>query len=339
MVEAVAMATGRDLLGVGFDRMPRAPLRVLVWNGEDPKVELELRLAAIQKHYGVPDAELGGLFLVSGRQMPLRISSAQDKGVARLKALIRHYRIDVMMVDPFVSSHGAAENDNMAIDGVAKAWSAIAEDCGCAVDLVHHIRKPQASNGNIDLTVDDARGASALVNASRNARVLSPMGDKVAVQFGIPNRRAYFAIQHDATKANMVPGMVGTDWYHFASVDMDNGEPFPVDGGQPIPSDNVGVVERWTPSAPVASQPANIVAAQTEIAKGSYRMSSQAKGWVGAPIADALGMDAKSDRRVIEAIVREWVRDGWLKIVEKLDSHREMKEFIEVGNTPPEHEF
>jgi hypothetical protein len=336
MVEAVAMASGRDLLGVGADHMPREPLRVLIWNGEDPRAELELRLEAIQLHHGVSEAEIGGrLFMLSGREVALNI----PKMTGSLKKTLRHHRIDVMLVDPFVSSHQANENDNMAIDGVAKAWSAIAEDCHCAIDLVHHIRKPSASNGTMDLTVDDARGASALINASRNARVLSPMGTKVAAQFGIVNPRAYFANQKDATKANMVPGMVGTDWFHFASVDMGNGDMFPVDGLGPIPADNVGVVEKWIPSTPLAAQPANIVAAQAEIAKGSFRMSSQAKGWVGAPIAGVLGLDAKADRRVLETVVRDWVREGWLVVVEKLDSHREMKEFIEVGNAPEVPEF
>ena len=46
MVEAVAMASGRNLLGV----TPAGRMRVWVWNGEDPLEELERRVAAILPH-------------------------------------------------------------------------------------------------------------------------------------------------------------------------------------------------------------------------------------------------------------------------------------------------
>jgi hypothetical protein len=333
MVEAVSMATGRDLLGVGGDRMPREPLRVLIWNGEDPMSELRLRLSAVGRHHGVTNAELGGrLFMLSGREKALRLGGSHHKAdLAWIRAVVKQKGIDVVMIDPFVSSHRVSENDNMAIDMIAKAWSAIAEECSCAVDLVHHIRKPGNGTGGVDLTVDDARGASALVNASRNARVLSPMPDKVAKECGIGNRRAYFAIQHDATKANMVPGMVGSDWYHFASVDMGNDDPFPVDGLGPIAADNVGVVEKHTLSLPIAEVEENISICQDEIAKKDHRMSPQSPDWVGIPIAGVLGLEPKGDRRIIENIIKNWLRDGWLVAVEKVDKTRHAKEYIEVG--------
>jgi hypothetical protein len=49
LVEAVAMATGQNLLGVE----PLRPMRIWYWNGEDPQEELERRVLAICLHYGV----------------------------------------------------------------------------------------------------------------------------------------------------------------------------------------------------------------------------------------------------------------------------------------------
>src|SRR6476659_2616382 len=49
MVEAVAMASCRALLGV----KPVKKLKVWYWNGEDPQLETDRRFAAICKHYGV----------------------------------------------------------------------------------------------------------------------------------------------------------------------------------------------------------------------------------------------------------------------------------------------
>jgi RecA-family ATPase len=49
--------------------------------------------------------------------------------------------VDVLVIDPFVSSHGVNENDNSAIDAVAKTWARIAKRANCAIVLVHHSRK------------------------------------------------------------------------------------------------------------------------------------------------------------------------------------------------------
>ena len=54
---------------------------------------------------------------------------------------IKEHAIDVLVVDPFVSCHEVFENDNPAIDMVAKEWSRVAELGSCAIHLVHHTRK------------------------------------------------------------------------------------------------------------------------------------------------------------------------------------------------------
>ena len=64
LVEAIAMATGRPLLGVAVPKR----LRVWYWNGEDPLEEIERRVAAICIHYGIDGRDLEDfLFLDSGR--------------------------------------------------------------------------------------------------------------------------------------------------------------------------------------------------------------------------------------------------------------------------------
>jgi hypothetical protein len=50
LTEAIAMATGRALLGI----TPRQRCRVWYWNGEDPREETEPRIAAICLHFGIP---------------------------------------------------------------------------------------------------------------------------------------------------------------------------------------------------------------------------------------------------------------------------------------------
>ena len=82
------------------------------------------------------------------------------------------YNIDVVIVDPFVSSHRLNENDNSGMDLVVKAWGRIAEQGHCAVELVHHVRKSQAGQA---AAYGDARGASALTDAARHVRRLVKM--------------------------------------------------------------------------------------------------------------------------------------------------------------------
>jgi hypothetical protein len=68
MVEAIAMASGRALLGV----KPIKKLKVWYWNGEDPQSETDRRFAAICMHFGIKQEEIEGyLFANSGRDMPI----------------------------------------------------------------------------------------------------------------------------------------------------------------------------------------------------------------------------------------------------------------------------
>src|SRR6185436_7946730 len=139
ITEALAMVTGRPLLGP----TPVGRLRVWLWNGEDPTEEIERRLMAAALHFGIDTTECEDrLFVDSGRVSPIILAEETQNGVVinapvftALKTEIRDKGIDAMTIDPFVSSHRISENDNMAIDKVAKAWAQLAEETDCAFDL------------------------------------------------------------------------------------------------------------------------------------------------------------------------------------------------------------
>ena len=77
LVEAVAMASGRNLLGVE----PVRPMRVWYWNGEDPQEELERRVLAICLHYGIDHREVEkSLFLDSGRDTEIIVATQTKTG-------------------------------------------------------------------------------------------------------------------------------------------------------------------------------------------------------------------------------------------------------------------
>jgi hypothetical protein len=236
--------------------------------------------------------------------------------VEDITAAIRQNNIDVMIIDPFVSSHRVTENDNGAIDRVAKTWSAIAAKTNAAIEIVHHSRK----TGGAEVTVEDGRGASAHVAASRSARVLNVMSETEATK-AVENRRLFFRV--DNGKSNVAPPSDAPEWYKLESTELGNG-------------DNVGVAMPWKMPNPFDSiTKADLRAAQKAVSEGGpWRADPQADDWVGKPIAEALKRDINDPdtRRDIKAMLKIWIKNGMFKRVEVKDPNsRKTKPCIEVG--------
>lgn len=324
--EALAMVTGRPLVGT----RPDQPLKVWLFNGEDPLEEMERRVMAACLHFGLcREALEGSFFLDSGRDTPLTLAHQERAGLTIHRPLARHLiaaiksrGVDVLIIDPFASSHAVNENDNMAINAVVKEWGVIADQAGCAIELVHHTRK--GGPGQTESTVDDARGASALPAATRSTRVVNLMTKNQATQWDIEVRQAYFRI--DSGKANMSAPGRKPEWRRFVNVDLGNG---PV--GK---SDEVGVIEAWSPPAVFQGvTPVDTLAVQQKVAAGDWRSSPQCANWVGVAVAEVLGMSLgkTSDKARIKAMIEEWLRTGALVEEEALDDKRKPRPFVRVG--------
>ncbi|WP_238179394.1 AAA family ATPase, partial [Methylobacterium dankookense] len=326
IAEALAMTSGRDLLG----EQPASLLKVWYWNGEDPLDELQRRVMATAMHYdlGREDVE-GRLFLNSGRQTEIVIAEQTRNGITiavpvveAVKRTIVENGIDVVIIDPFVSSHRVSENDNNAIDRVAKAWGKVAEETNCAVELVHHARK----TGGNEVQMEDARGAVALISASRTGRILNAMTREEAERAGVERRRLHFRV--DNGKANLAPPPEGSDWFKLASVPLGNG-PLGTDG------DSIGVVTRWKWPDPLADLSVDdLRRAQAAVrAGGPWRENVQAADWVGKPIAQALGIDLsdKLQREKVKRLLRIWIANGMFVVVTGQDEKSRPRPMIEVG--------
>lgn len=329
--EAVSMVTGRSLLG---GDLPRRKLRVWLWNLEDPREEMERRLAAVLLHFQIDGAELDGLFVDSGRTSPLMLATkVRDQVVVAEPVVddlireIREKRIDAVIVDPFVSSHSVPENDNGAIDRVVKTWAHIAEATSCAVELVHHARKPP-SGSSAPFTVDDARGAVSLIGAVRSARILNVMSDDEAAKAAVPaeQRRSYFRI--DDGKANMRPPIEAATWQRIVSVPLDN---------QTVDDDGdwVGVVTPWAmPGAMEGVSGEQVRKVQDRIAEGEWAESEQANDWAGHAVAEALEINlyAEGSRQRVKTLLRAWIKGGALKVERRRDMKKGRdKPFVIVG--------
>jgi len=335
IVEALALVTGKSLLNI----KPERQFRVWYWNGEDPMEELQRRFAAALKHYGLAAEDIGDrLFVDSGRTMPIVIAEdlrydtyIAEPVVHEVIATINKNQIDVLIIDPFVTCHRVSENDNSAIERVTKSWSHVADEAKCSVMLVHHSRKVGSGEGGV--TVDDGRGASALLAAARSARALNTMRDREAQDAEIEERERRLYFRADGGKTNLTRPPEVADWFKLISVDLENPGEADWDTG-----DQVGVVTSWT--YPKATEPKttgnDIARAQDAISVGGpWRADQRAKNepWVGIPVAEALGLNLlkKSDKRAVVKMVDDWLRSGLLKRVDRRDGHHETHAYVEVG--------
>lgn len=330
LAEGMAMASGKPLLGV----KPRTRLKVGYWNGEDPFEETERRaLAAMMLHDLGPGDLNGWLHLGSGREDPLVIAEQTQGGttilspnVERVLDTIRDLALDVVIIDPFVSSHRVTENDNNAIDAVVKAWAGIADKANVAIELVHHTRK---TNG-AETTVEDGRGASAMLAAVRSARVLNPMSKEERERADVKPTEAYFRVENG--KANLAPPAEGADWFQVASVFLGN-EGYAEDGVWER-EDNVGAVRPWKWPDPFDGVSANdLYAVQKAVEAGSWRENPQASEWVGKAVAEVLSLDLddKNEREKVKGLLRTWIKNGALVRVIGSDEKSRERPMIEVG--------
>ena len=327
--------------------LPPKRARVWYWNGEDPFDELERRIGAACLHYGITAAELDGwLFVNSGRDPTSEVVIAtQDRNgttiavpmVEALVATIQAKQIDVVMIDPFISSHQVPENDNNAIDAVAKTWTRIADVTNIAIDLAHHTRK----TGGAAVTVEDGRGASALLGAVRPARVLNVMTeDEAAKAAVVDGRRRYFKVEDGKNNLALPPDKL--DWYRSESIFLGNGDPNdPNDHG-----DDMGVVTAWEwPDLMKGVTTEDFEKVAAAIQAGEWRHDIQAGTWVGIAVSRALGWEnvaavkgetmtrqKKILRAQVSAMLSTWIHEGRLVKVEREDRFRKQKTFVEVAD-------
>ena len=269
---ALSLASGRSFLG---KEVYGGPKRVWIWNLEDDLDELARALQGAAIHYGLTERDVAGrLFLDSAMEGSGLCTASTIDGEFRLiqpvydglVSELQRRQIDVLIIDPFISSHEVDENDNGKIDKIAKAWARVAKTAGCAIVLVHHTSKAGAG----EVTALSSRGAVALIDASRTTLVLNRMDDMDAQRLGIQadERRRYFRVQAD--KCNRAPAEAA-DWYQLVSVDLGNAT-------SELPSDSVGVAEPWRLPDPFDDISVDdLRTVQSRIAERRWRESHQAE--------------------------------------------------------------
>jgi hypothetical protein len=336
-VDVLAMVTGRTLL----PRMrPKDALRVWYINGEDPLEELYRRFKAARMRYNLTIADLGDrLFLDSGRSLRLVVAIEDRQGVKILRPVIsalveelKARRIDVLVIDPFVSSHEISENDNSGIDMVMSEWIGVADAAGVGIEFVHHARKA-AQGLDPDSSVDAARGASALVAKMRSVRALARMTKKEGKQLGLTTTyRNLFRVTDAAS--NLAPWVDDeTEWLKLDNVDMGNGPADTTDGSSRwSEGDHVAVVVAWSLSSNDAGKADSMTVVQA-LGTEAWREDAQARDeWVGHVVATALHLDLTEpdDKMTVKRLIGKWVKDGVLERVQLPDKNRIRRWYVKA---------
>jgi hypothetical protein len=333
---ALALATGRALLD---KTVWDGPKRVWLWNLEDSLEEMARLIEAARLHWKVSAGDIDGRLFVdsalSGADLKMAVENRDGFKIIRpvveaLVAELLERQIDVLIVDPFVSSHSVSENDNGAIDAIAKEWARVGVRANCSIVLVHHTRKL----GGTEATAEQARGAIALVGAARSVIALNKMTPDEAGQFGIEgeDRRRFFRAYDD--KNNRTPPADKSDWYQLASVDLGNG---PIGGH----GDSLPVVLPWSPPDAFSGVTLDhLVRVQAKVREVDYRKDPQSPNWVGEAVASVLDLDV-SDRKGKDAarvkkLLRKWVENGVLVEETGKDEKRRERMFVRIGRAATE---
>ncbi len=308
MAMVLALVAGRPLLGEHiFSQVNGA-----VMNLEDPMEELERRLAALMmRHHVTSDEIRGRLFLDDGEGRGLCLAELGDDGFTvvhpdeqALIAQIEENHIGVVVCDPFAESHSLEENSNPQMVKAAAAWRRVARATGCAVLLVHHVRKGDATG------IDAARGAKALTDSARVGLLLTTMAEPEGESFNISADDRWQYVRLDDAKRNMAPAAKAR-WFRLEQVSLGNtSDPIYPHG------DKVAAVVPWEPptiwsdtTTAQLNKILDIIA--TPPAGWLYSPSRRGrdhKRWAGTVVVDEIGCSEKQ----ADAIIKKWLDTGLL---------------------------
>jgi AAA domain len=136
---SLAVAAGSSALG----RFPaRAQGPVLFFGAEDGQADLRIRFEGIARARGLA---LDGLpiFLLDVPQLRLD----RDQHLDRLRATVAAHKPLLLVLDPFVRLvSGIDENSATEVSAILGALRTLQRDLGCAVLLIHHMRKTPSAH-------------------------------------------------------------------------------------------------------------------------------------------------------------------------------------------------
>lgn len=226
---AAHLALGLDFAGF----KTRKACKSIIYNGEDNVEEQSRRLLAICMVYGFDyDNVRRNVLLLSAREFKLQLVTREGNRPTRNEVVIQQLtekckdpNVGLLVLDPLVKIHQCDENDNNAMDVVMEALTDIAENAHIAVAVLHHTGKAgdqrqEARIGNADI----ARGASAVINASRVAYTLLNASRQDAEDYGFADSERHMWVRLDDAKMNLTLASDKATWFKKDAVKIASGD-------------------------------------------------------------------------------------------------------------------
>ena len=169
----------------------------------------------------------------------------------------------------------------------------LADATNSAIGLVHHVRK---ANGQ-EADIDSVRGAGSLIGAARVARVINKISKQDATKLRIDEETAKSVFRVENGKANLSPPAENSVWRKMVGEHLANGE-------------WVGVAHQYQPPSAETIPESDYLKVQRaiELSKTPARFAQAASDWAGYLAAEALGVDIgrgnKSDRSHDQEVAR-----------------------------------
>jgi hypothetical protein len=219
-------------------------VNVLLINNEDDYEELDRRIQAVLRYFGITEEELDGkFFCLSGYGRPFMIAHSPTRGVVNPSEAVEFMtryctekKIGAVILDPLASIHNVDENDNNAMNEVFNKLRQFAEATDAAIRVVAHTRKINGGKDSEEYAgdTDVSRGAKAVIDAARGAHTVARMSEKTAAKLNIDADLRRRLIRVDNGKLNFDLPDTEAVWLKLESVRLKSGEE---DVGVPVPFD------------------------------------------------------------------------------------------------------
>lgn len=178
---ALLWAGGKSFFGI----QPKRPLKSLIIQAENDRGDLAEMVQGVSKGVGFLGVDEASSIACMSNLVWVRCTAQSGAAfIAKLKALLKRHKPDMVWIDPFLSFLGGDVNDQETVSHFLRAeLGPLMIETGVVVHLVHHTGKP--GNAQQDKTISDwayaGIGSSEITNWARAVNVLQRLDDETFV--------------------------------------------------------------------------------------------------------------------------------------------------------------
>lgn len=321
--EAISLASGQDFLGFGITRK----FRVAVINNEENRDELERRIEATCQYFKVPlEAIADSLMLYSGVDAQKVILARRDRfdnvlptvHLDKLRKLIIEFKLDVVILDPFVQIHRVSEssNEHISLTMAQIRATGVQEEHKAAIHLVHHTRKAPPGNAHQAGDMMAARGASAMAGEAHFFFTLTDMSDIDGEKLNILEDDRVNFLRLDDAKRKMAPAR-GAQWFERYGVMMPYG----------LVGEEIGVlVPRGMDDLKQKVSAYKAIEILTEIDRAWQAISPYSESHVAKDryVVSMMVQRGEMTKQAAKVLLEDWLVNGMVK-TDLCDKHKNLK--------------